>query len=420
MARRAVLVLCDSLRRDLIAPDVAPNLSGIARNFADYARARSVFPSTTRTASASIATGCWPMTHGLLGNTMALDEGEGLVCRNAGFPDFRDRMRRATGRTLHRPSLAERLAEQGGAILVSNASPGAAHFQDPDAFGTLHHRSGSWAPGGAPLAAGDTIGTEAGMAGDRIATRFFCDEVVRGTRPTLATLWLSEPDKTGHKVALGSPAHREAIAHADSCVAEVLAAIAAEEARGEEILAIFMADHGMETTVHTIPLTEMLVAEGLKASMDSTEIVVAPNGSAGAIYASPAGRDGLDRIQRFVAAQDWCGQIITGDALTRYGLPNDGRIGFAFAMRYDPASNEHGVPGHTDILEDPEKDTLYTGFGQHGGLGPNEQAPFLFVRSGVHRGRGAIDNSAGIVDAAPTILNFLGLPHEGCDGRPLD
>lgn len=419
MARRAVLVLCDSLRRDLITPEVAPTLSGIARDFADYVRARSVFPSTTRTASASIATGCWPVSHGLLGNTMALDEGEGLVCRNAGFPDFRDRMRRATGRTLHRPALAERLQGRGGAILVSNASPGAAHFQDPDAFGTLHHRSGSWARGGGPLAAGDTIVTEAGMAGDRLATRYFCDEVVRGSRPSLATLWLSEPDKTGHKVALGSPAHREAIAHADACVAEVLAAIAAEEARGEEFIAVFMADHGMETTVDTIPLTEMLVAEGLKAAPDSTEIVVAPNGSAGAIYASAEGRAKLDRVQAFIAAQPWCGRLIPQGELTEHGLPSDGRIGFAFAMRHDPARNQHGVSGLTDILEDPEKDTIYTGFGQHGGLGPNEQAPFLFVRSVAHRGRGAVDRPAGIVDAAPTILEFLTVSHEGCDGQPL-
>jgi hypothetical protein len=125
-------------------------------------------------------------------------------------------------------------------------------------------------------------------------------------------------------------------------------------------------------------------------------------------------------VQSFIAAQPWCGRIIAQSELANHGLPSDGRMGFAFAMRHDPARNAHGVAGHTDILEDPEKDTIYTGFGQHGGLGPNEQAPFLFVRSAAHRGRGAIDRPAGIVDAAPTILGFLGLSHQGCDGRLLD
>ena len=55
--KRAVIVICDSL---------------------------SVFPSTTRTSAASIATGCLPARHGLLGNTMAIDEGDGLVCLSVG------------------------------------------------------------------------------------------------------------------------------------------------------------------------------------------------------------------------------------------------------------------------------------------------------------------------------------------------
>src|SRR3954451_24378977 len=111
--RRAVIVICDSLRADLIAPADAPFLSGLAQRTAWFAAHRSVFPSTTRASAASIATGCRPARDGLPGNTMALDEGEGLVCRSAGAPDFRDRLRRATGRTLHVPTLAERLRWHG-------------------------------------------------------------------------------------------------------------------------------------------------------------------------------------------------------------------------------------------------------------------------------------------------------------------
>src|SRR5579864_5215125 len=130
--RRAVIVICDSLRRDLIDPAVAPFLSELRERAAAFAAHRSVFPSTTRASAASIATGCRPARHGLLGNTMALDEGDGLVCRSAGAPDFRDRMRRATGRTLQVPTLAERLRWHNEASIVcSNVSPGAAYFQDP-------------------------------------------------------------------------------------------------------------------------------------------------------------------------------------------------------------------------------------------------------------------------------------------------
>ena len=126
MAKRAVIVVCDSLRQDLVRPELTPTLATLAREATIFRAFRSVFPSTTRTSSASIATGCHPARHGLLGNTMALDEGGGLVCRSVGDPDFRARMRRATGATLRVPTLAQRLADHGGSIVMSNVSPGAA------------------------------------------------------------------------------------------------------------------------------------------------------------------------------------------------------------------------------------------------------------------------------------------------------
>src|SRR4051795_358741 len=104
---RAVIVVCDSLRADLIGPDDTPFLLELGDRGAWFTAHRSVFPSTTRASAASIATGCLPARHGLLGNTMAIDEGNGLVCLSVGKPDFRDRLHRATGRTLHQPTLAE-------------------------------------------------------------------------------------------------------------------------------------------------------------------------------------------------------------------------------------------------------------------------------------------------------------------------
>src|SRR6266478_7461362 len=149
---RAVIVICDSLRADLISPADAPFLTELGQRSARFANHASVFPSTTRTSAASIATGCLPARHGLLGNTMALDEGEGLVCRSAGHPDFPDRLRRATGRTLHVPTLAERLRRRGEtSVSCANVSPGAAYFQDPDGHGWVYHAAGSFGPGRRPI-----------------------------------------------------------------------------------------------------------------------------------------------------------------------------------------------------------------------------------------------------------------------------
>jgi predicted AlkP superfamily pyrophosphatase or phosphodiesterase len=44
--RRAVIVVCDSLRRDLITPEAAPFLSEFGGRAAQFAAHRGVFPST--------------------------------------------------------------------------------------------------------------------------------------------------------------------------------------------------------------------------------------------------------------------------------------------------------------------------------------------------------------------------------------
>jgi arylsulfatase A-like enzyme len=77
--KRAVVVICDGLRADMVHQGTTPNLWALAAQGLSFTNHRSVFPATTRTTSASIATGCLPGRHGLDGNCMAIDEGEGLT-----------------------------------------------------------------------------------------------------------------------------------------------------------------------------------------------------------------------------------------------------------------------------------------------------------------------------------------------------
>ena len=296
--KRAVIVICDSLRTDLITPRDAPFLSELGQRSARFADHTGVFPSTTRTSAASIATGCLPARHGLLGNTMAIDEGDGLVCLSVGKPDFRDRLHRATGRTLHMPTLAERVSRSGGtAIAISNVSPGAAYFLDPDGFGWVYNPAGSFGPGRRPLPSEEGLAVAKGAEGDDTATERFCDEVLRRRAPAIALLWLSEPDYTGHHSPLGSPAHREAIASADANVARVAETVARLDPAGEDILFIVGSDHGMETVDRTIDLDGLLIGAGLKAGPGSSEVVVAPNGTA-ACFISPIRRAPSSRKSR--------------------------------------------------------------------------------------------------------------------------
>jgi len=416
---RAVIVICDSLRADLITPADAPFLTELGDRSARFANHTSVFPSTTRTSAASIATGCLPARHGLLGNTMALDEGEGLVCLSVGKPDFRDRLRRATGRTLQVPTLAERVSRAGEtAIAISNVSPGAAYFLDPDGFGWVYNPAGSYGPGRRPLPAEEGLAVAKGEAGDAAATERFCEEVLRARAPALSVLWLSEPDYTGHHKPLGSPPHRRAIASADANVRRVAETISALDPGNERILFVVGSDHGMETVDETIDLDGLLLEAGLKRAPTSSDVVIAPNGTAALLYfADPPGTL-VEQVTQFLETQDWIGRMFVGDALAEVGLPTRSPAQIALTLRSDDRANPHGVPGHSHIVRDSLEPKDCTGFGQHGGLGSNEQRPFLFVSGGgfvpgVRRGR------SSLVDIAPTVLRHLGLAADGMDGRPL-
>jgi arylsulfatase A-like enzyme len=336
-----------------------------------------------------------------------------------GKPDFRERLRRATGRTLHRPTLAERLAGHGGAVVMSNVSPGAAYFQDPDGFGHVYHRAGSFAPGLERVSDRGHLDIEQGEAGDAAMTERFCDEVLRERRPALGVLWLSEPDYTGHRTPLGSPAHRAAITAADRCVARVVDSVDDLRAAGDDTLLVVCSDHGMETTRRTIPLDDLLVDARLKAGPGSSDVVVAPNGTAAVLYRSSRARASVADLAAFLERQGWVGRVFAGAALATLGLPTVAPVALAITLRAEHEPNPYGVWGVSDIVADPSEPKDYTGFGQHGGLGPNEQRPFLFVCGGGFPEGARLDAPVSHVDVAPTVLRHLGLAADGMDGAPL-
>ncbi len=413
---RAVVVVCDSLAADLITPVTAPTLAALRAESAEFIASRSVFPSTTRTSSASMATGCLPSVHGLLGNTMVLEEQGELVRLSAGGPDFLDRLRRATGRALRCPTWAERLAGHGGFVAMSNVSPGAAYLQDPDGFGHVYHRHQSRGPGGCVLQNGLDI--KVGADGDRVMTERFCSQVLRGQSPALALMWLSEPDHTAHHAPLGSPEHLAMIGHADACVAQVLRTIEEMDPGGQSVLLVVCSDHGMETVSRQLNLDALLVEAGWKESLESTDIVVAPNGNSALLYFSSLNRHRITELARWLSSQDFAGEVIWGDQLANVGLPVDGTLGIALAMRSDMHPNPYGVKGHSVSVRSPFSDSSQPGCGQHGGLGASEQRPFLFIRGGGFR-PGQRSHPTSLIDIAPTVLHHLGVRAQGMQGRAL-
>ena len=437
--RRAVLVVLDGLRGDLVGEAFTPNLHRLATAARWYPNHRSVFPSATRVNSASLATGCFPASHGLHGNVIALDEGDGLVPVPVGPPEFRERLRRATGRTLRRPTLSERLRGHGGAASWLNSSAGAAHMQDPDGHGLLLHRNGSHRPGFEPVDGPERLDVTYDAAGDRETTRRFCAALDEAAAPEAATpeaaalaaaahpapdgyalhtLWLCEPDHSQHVMELGSGEHRALVRAADANAADVVAAVGRMRERGEEVLLVVCSDHGHETTDQVIPVEALMIEAGLKADAESSDVVFASSGMGALVYLSAAAWPRRDHIVEWLRRQPWCGPVFAGAALAEVGQCEAGGLAIAFAMAGRDAPNRFGIPGISHVAGCRFSTTDAPGRGQHGGLGRYETNPVLIIDDGSGDAR-RIEARTNAVDVAPTILDFLGVPHDGTDGRPI-
>ena len=414
--KRAVLVICDGHRSDFISSEFTPNMAALAARGRRCMEHSSILPCVTRAVSAAIATGCRPRHNGIHGNRVVFEDGGQLRLFDLGKPDFRDVLRRATGRTLHRPTVAERVANHGGAIIYSNVSPGAAYLQDPDGFGHVFHRSGSSGPGSQPIAGLEGHVTSNDLDGDRKLAARFCVDVLDQRRPAVAVLWLANPDKIMHTTPLGSPTHIAALRAIDGCVGMVIEAVERRRREGDDILLLIGSDHGHETVGGIVHVDRLLVDAGLKRSIDSSEIVVAAQEFTGLVYMTDPAQ--MEPILAFLRQQEWFGDAFFGDGLEAVGLPQ-GALKLAFTTRYEAQRNAYGVLGSSTLIAAEGEGESKLGHGSHGGLGAHEQRPMLIADTVAPAGGAPIMDRTSVLDIAPTILSHLGLPCDGMDGRPL-
>jgi arylsulfatase A-like enzyme len=419
--RRVVVVILDGLRRDFIDAARTPNLHRFAARSTSFAAHRSAFPSATRCVSATFATGCHPARHGLQGNAMALLEAGVLVPHDAGLPGFLQHKRAVNGQALAEPTLAERLAPHGGAVIFSNVSPGAAYAHDPDGFGHLHHRAGSFAPGRVPAG---RLEVTLDAAGDRAMTERCIAEALMpkapgARRPALALLWCAEPDHIQHDQPLGSPEHLAVLAEADRNAAAVIEAVDALRQDGDEVLLIVGSDHGHETVSGLIDVEGDLIAAGLKSGRESTDIVAQSNGTSTLIYLAPERAALRPALDAFLRSRDWAGRVLGADELASVGQAPHNALAFAVSMRANAAPNQYGIPGSALAAMPRTAEAHPVGAGQHGGLAAFEQSPFLMIDGDGFSPGTMRAEPTHIVDLAPTILTHLRLPAIGMDGSAL-
>jgi arylsulfatase A-like enzyme len=413
--RRVVVVILDGLRRDFMDALRTPHLAELARRAEHFSAYRTAFPSATRVVTATFVSGCHPARHSLQGNSMALLENGVLVPHDVGLPRFLEHKRAITGRALAVPTLAERLASYGGAIVYNNVSPGAAYAHDPDGYGHVYHRAGSFAPGRRVI---ERLNIALDAAGDRAMTQRFIADALGERQPALAVLWLGEPDHIQHNVPLGSPEHLAVLREADRNAFMVTEAVARQRAAGDDILLIVGSDHGHETVSGVVDVEAELVAAGLKSGTDSSDVIAMSNGTSSLVYLHPEAERHLARLGDFLQSQPWAGRVIDAAHLPAIGQAPDNGLAFAVSLAADASENEFGVPGRSFAAKPRWDKADRLGCGQHGGLGQFEQSPLLLI-DGAGFAAGTRHEPVHVIDLAPTIMRHLGISAAGMDGSAL-
>ncbi|MDQ1279611.1 MAG: hypothetical protein QG670_873 [Thermoproteota archaeon] len=424
-----LLIVLDGLRPDQITEDRTPNLCMLVRRGVRFLNHHSVFPTETRINVASFVTGCYPGRHGLVGNQFYFHYDKETLVDSSRSQSLALLNRATNGNILFSKSLGEYLGETGKRFVCINVgSSGNAYLNNhkvEETNGMVIHPNytfptseekilkanfGNWPVVGIP-----------NSARIRYATDVLLDYVIPNYEPTVAFLWMSEPDGSQHKTGLDSCQADESIHNADRELGRVLEFLEDKKLTSSTDFLV-ASDHGHSTVTKTVNISKQLVEAGLKDVMESDEVLLAGKGGCTLIYVQKHNKEKVKAIIEFLMTQDWCGPLFTSPIAFPGTFPlslimnqNDRSPDILMSFAWNDLK-EHGFKGTITAA----KGEVGVGCGNHGSISPYDIHNVL-IASGPHFKQGVEDNiPTGNIDILPTLLNIMELPPpKNIDGRIL-
>lgn len=415
-----LVIIVDGLRPDYVTPELMPNLHAASERGVFCENHHSVYPTVTRVNSSTFGTGMYPKHHGLLENTIyipSVDERRPLSTSSRGNLL---KVVAAEDRLLTTPTLGERLAAHGIDMLACSAgSAGSAFLMNYTGAGAgvIHYNFAL--PESRQTNVVAALGPEPpdatpSDARNAYATNAYIQFGLKGSKPKVTYIWLTDPDHTAHGNGMGDPITNESIRLADRQLGRI---IAAHKEASANVNVFVTSDHGFSTHNGGYNPVGPLIKAGIKRSPSSDEVIFA----GGAVYV----RDGN-------ASE--VAEVLMADA----------NIGAIFSPAKSPGSHEGVVPGTLtyelihwnhprsgDLLVGPQwsndvNEHGYAGSTTFGGTaGHGSASPWDIHNTLVAFGPDIKENvrsaiPTGNVDIAPTMAYLAGLDdyHE-MDGRPL-
>ncbi|RDJ25454.1 nucleotide pyrophosphatase [Bosea caraganae] len=432
-ADKVVICVFDGLRPDFITPEQTPNLARFAGQSTWFREARSVFPSMTRVATTSIATGAPPRVHGIMGNAFLFPEVTREHVLDLGRADDIALAEEKTGgRFVEAESFGDVLAQAGKKLaVVHTGSAGSAYLINPSVranghwtfsiFGRDHTRT--------PEAVDEVI-ARFGPLPPRTLPRFeetdyaeqvFREHVLETLKPDVALVWFNEPDTSFHYRFLGSPETLSVLKHVDAAFGRILDWVAAQP-DAERYAVVAASDHGQISSSDALDLAGLINAQGHAGRRAAERVLEGASfamtgGNMGEIRILEGGIERRDAIAAWLREQDLLGMLfsaarneVEGEVEGSFALPlvdlgHRRQPDMVYVLRSGNEADAYGNPGLGLIT----KGDVPVGGGMHGGLNRYELNTVLMVQGeGFEAGR-TESGPSGIIDIAPTVLGLLGL-----------
>lgn len=460
-ARVILLFVLDGLRPDAINPADTPTLFRLRQEGVNYLDSHAVFPTVTRVNAAAIGTGAYPSTNGIVGNVMYVPEvNHGRPFNLGDYHHLVSLDAVSGGQLVSVKTLGEHLQEHALQLaVVSSGSTGSSMLLNPSAIrgvGTLVN--GYFDPGrlvAFPPEVNATIlkrfgpaPAKGGTSEPHRAAVDWAEDVLREyilpeLRPDVVVNWLTEPDHMQHAFGAGSPQSRQMLQNNDRHIARILDTL--QTLGLAELVDIFVAsDHGFSRVTYAINAAQAFVEAGLKAGMDSDDVVLASSDQAWLVHVRDHEPARIRQLVEWLQAQEWIGVIFTRAArasesressvaqdpqgwvdgtfsLKLIHLAHEARgPDILFTFPWTSAKNSFGLAG-TDLLATTGETGARSGqTSSHGSMSPWTIHNTCFAWGVDFKGGVEVRVPASNVDLVPTILALKGITAGAShDGRVL-
>lgn len=310
---KTLIVFFDGLRPDYITPELMPNVYAFSKRGVYGKYHHSVFPTVTRVNSSSYATGSYPGTNGIMGNTVYFPQVDTTKGLNTGDAKELNRISIAThDRLLTAMSLGEVLEKAGQRMMVfSSGSTGQALLQNHKVGRGAIINTSMILPEDMREKLVKVIGPIPPHAKPNSAQhQWITDALIHfglaAGGPLVNAIWYSDPDGTAHSDGIGSATANASIRSVDEQFGRIIKALE-EKGLSDKVNIIISTDHGFVTHIGKKSVGEFLIEKGLKKDRTSTDVIVAE----GALYVKDHDPVKIEAIVKALQSEEWVGAIFT-------------------------------------------------------------------------------------------------------------